>query len=138
MHDALKADAPEPGRIRIVYRMAVGIEAGNIAATTIRNAVYALDDAFTRITGGIVRLNGIGTWTQGSEDGDFSGPLERNATFTYLLSVIPDHEAKSLANIRQTTRAVIREFELPVTHIHMERSLTEACHFKMDAQNVEA
>ncbi len=129
MTDTLHARSSEHGRIRIIYRMAIGIEHGKVETTQFMNAIYALDDALTRITGGVVRLNGSGTWTKDSEEGDFSGPLERNATFTYLLSVTPDQESKALADIRQTARTIIEDFALPVTHIHMERSLVEACHF---------
>ena len=55
-------------------------------------AFAELDSALTRLTAGVLRFIGHGTWTAGSEVGQFGGPVERDITNTYMLSVLPERE----------------------------------------------
>ena len=118
-------------RLRVVFQLTVGLDARSVAPEVLDPAFAELDAALTRLTGGVLRFVGRGTWTAGSEAGHFGGPVEQDITNTYMLSVLPEHEDSLYERIKATVCATLRTHALPADHIHVARFLTEERIFRV-------
>lgn len=118
-------DRVQRPRLRVVFQVTVGLDAKIVAPELLDPAFAELDAALTRLTGGVLRLVGCGTWTAGSEAGHFGGPVEQDITNTYILSVLPEHEELLYDRIKATVCTTLRTHALPADHIHVARFLTE-------------
>ncbi|MEO0720233.1 MAG: hypothetical protein AAFZ06_15330 [Pseudomonadota bacterium] len=119
-------------RLRIVYSIMIGADRTRVADDVWKTFVEGLDDAFTRLVGGVTRVDAVGGWTPGSEDGDYSGPLERDLVAAYTLFLMPDEEAILVERIRAAVCDAVRRHDLPIQHVHAARSLSEERIFQID------
>lgn len=120
-------------RVRVMFHMVIGVEKGLIDVNTFELAMAELDTALTRLTGGVTRLGGRGTWVDGGAANDFSARIERNFTAMYFLSVMPEREVVTLAGIRKELATIAALYDLPLSDIHIERVVSEAHHVKIGA-----
>lgn len=123
--------------IRIVFHVVIGIRADWADDGFVERAAGDLDVRLTRLTGGVTRFNGTGTWTPQSQEACFAGPIERDFAVNYLISVPASHEEATLDGIRESVAGVVRDYRLPVRHIHVTRTICEERIFCVDDQELE-
>ncbi|MGB0719104.1 MAG: hypothetical protein ACPGRX_01435 [Bdellovibrionales bacterium] len=119
---------------RIVVEIVLGIDRNFARQDDKHKALEDLDTKITRRIGGITRTNAVGTWTSGSQDGEYSGEIERDDSYLYTLSLMPDEEDEILAGVRADITQVVRQYDLPVDHVHINRYPTTEAIFSISDQ----
>ena len=122
---------PSGGRMRIVYWMSIGVPFDAVDHDRMSLAKRDLDEALTRLVGGVTRYLSIGTWTPDAELGDYSGELERDMALTYSISILPSDEAEIFEAIKKAIADVAWDYQLPIEHIHVNRFVTEERIFRI-------
>ncbi len=119
---------------RIVVEMVLGIDR-NFSRQDDKNAAFEdIDAALTRIIGGVTRTNAVGTWTPGSQDGDYSGEIERDDAYLYTLSLMPDEEERVMREVQSQVTSIVRKYHLPIEHVHINRYPTTEAIFCISEQ----
>ena len=118
--------------VRINFHVVIGIEAKAFDAHFINQVCLDLDERLTRLTGGITRFTGEGTWTPASQQDRFDGPLERDISINYMISVPASREDAILSGMRLQICEVVRRFGLPVRYVHVSRTVAEERIFSIE------
>lgn len=118
--------------IRINFHVVIGIEAKTFDDHFIDQICLDLDERLTRLTGGITRFTGEGTWTPASQQERFDGPLERDTSINYMISVPSSREDTTLKGMRRQICDVVRRYELPVRYVHVSRTIAEERIFSIE------
>lgn len=118
--------------IRINFHVVIGIEAKTFEDLFMDQVFHDLDERLTRLTGGITRFTGAGTWTPASQQDCFDGPLERDTSINYMISVPPSREDAILNGMQLQICEVVRRFGLPVRYVHVSRTVAEERIFSIE------
>lgn len=117
---------------RIIYEYTIGLPLEYQKHPGLHNALKALDEQLTRLTGGLRRTSGQGTWASGAQHNNFTGTIEYNHTITYNLCIVPSEEERLKIQFEQTFSQVLRENNLPINHIHAMRMIASECIFALN------
>lgn len=119
---------------RIVVEMILGIDRDFARQDDKQKALDDIDAAITRLIGGVTRFDAHGTWTPGSQRGDYSGEIERDDAYLYTLSLMPDEELDIMEKIKAHITSVVRKYDLPIDHVHINRYPTTEAIFCISEQ----
>lgn len=104
---------------RIVHHIALGIDPRHVEPPTIDIAINAIKNGITRLSGGVSVLMGEGTWTPGSELGNYSGAVERDLTVNFILTLTPREHDVLWPEVRNVIAHVVQRSALGCVHIHV-------------------
>lgn len=119
---------------RIVVEIVLGVDKNFPRQDDKRLALEELDAAITRLIGGVTRIDAVGTWTAGSQTGDYTGEIERDDAHLYTLSLMPDEEEDVLAAVKRHITLIVRKYDLPLEHVHINRYPTTEAIFCISEQ----
>lgn len=120
---------------RILYQIVLGITQDFPAPEKKNAAIAEIDEKLTRVIGGITRFDGIGTWTPGSEQSDYTGELEVDHAIIYNLSLMPNEENDVMTKVKAIITEVVRRYDLPIDHVHTSRMPTTEAIFAISKQD---
>jgi|GEM_PF-6496424 len=118
--------------IRINFHVVIGIEVNTFDDHFINQVCLDLDERLTRLTGGITRFTGEGTCTSASQQDHFDGPLERDTSINYMISVPANREDTTLKGMRLQICEVVQHYGLPVRYVHVSRTVAEERIFSIE------
>lgn len=91
----------------------------------------AIEAELSKIAGGFTRMDGVGGWIETAPDGDFTGPVKREASTMFVVSVAGRNVAAWTSDLRAAIAPHARA--LGCTWVHMEVEEVTAFHFRSDA-----
>lgn len=119
---------------RIIVEIVLGIDRNFPRQSDKDSALEIIDSDITRLIGGITRKHCIGTWTPGAQESDYSGEIERDDAYVYTLSLMPDEEDSVMTQVRGIITKAVRQFDLPIEHVHINRYPTTEAIFSISEQ----
>ena len=117
--------------LRIVHHIVIGVDRSCADHHIMDGAYDALKEGITRLSGGLVAFITDGTWTAGSETGDYlSGPVEQDIALNFIVTLTYDEEnSGAWEAVKHVIAKTVQAHSLKCHHIHVAIWAAQAGHF---------
>ena len=104
---------------RHIHHIVIGVDRKIVPLYRIDAAYRALLDDISRLTGGLTAWVGDGTWMLNAQQGDYSGPIERDAALNVIVTLTNEDRPIIWPIVQTTIAGVVLDHDLGCDHIHV-------------------
>ncbi|MEM6413292.1 MAG: hypothetical protein AAF720_01375 [Pseudomonadota bacterium] len=83
------------------------------------HGVFDVREIMTRAGGGAGSIELLGSWSSGSEQNDFSGPIKHENGTMFLLTLEPEAIDEALELVMSEVRRLVRLYRVDVKEVHL-------------------
>jgi len=120
-----------PNNLRHMYHIAIGIRKELLPPYKLEDISREIQDCITRIIGGSTAWISEGTWSAFSQQGDYSGKIERDITLNFFLTMTIPEKKRAWPQVQKTIADAALKHGIGCEHIHVITWLAESSIFRV-------